>query len=669
MQVEKSALWRRVEIFVLILTALMTYGPSLFNGFVYDDEFYVVRNPLVAGPLDLGRIFSEPYSPGHPEQGLYRPLVTLSFRVDHAVWGGGGREAFGFHLTNMGLHALNACLFLLLLRRLGAGRWLGFWSAMLFAVHPACTEAVAWVAQRADLMGMAFGLTGLLVLTRYSAGVGGMLFGVFWILSMLCKENWLMLPALAGVLVVSFPGWLEKSAGWRGRSWRFWVAAGILAAGVAVLFWWGRSMVVGWRPALSAFTGVVSVPSRVTTALWLLWQYVGVWLWPFRLSVYHDVHPLPGGWMTAGLAASWLAVLWLVWRRRAQAPWFLAAAGWFLAAIFPMSNLLTPVGAVFGERFLYPAALFFAPALILAGWKGVEALFPMQKRGVGMAAAVMGCLAALALVWLRLADWRSNLTLWQSAERSHPGSLAVQGPLADALLRSGRFDEAHEVAARAVERLEKQPAVYRQIFGPRLAAIDAAAQTAMGRLAFLKRFESANDVARSFRLKEALPLYRALMRDYPEEPEVFEAAGDLYIRLENPVAARQHYQEAIKLGREAPQLFAKYGTVLGKLGLQMEALKAYNQALRGNPADVLVHHNRGRTLAALGEYEEALLSFRLASKHAPDFPEPRLEAAAVLIHLRRYDEAEKEVAQALAKNPRQEQAGELLARIAKARGK
>jgi hypothetical protein len=61
----------------------------------------------------------------------YDPILHSAFWVEHRLW---GDAVLGYHLTNVGLHALAAFLFVVLLRRLEVrGAWLSGWA---FALHP-----------------------------------------------------------------------------------------------------------------------------------------------------------------------------------------------------------------------------------------------------------------------------------------------------------------------------------------------------------------------------------------------------------------------------------------------------------------------------------------------------------------------------------------------------
>uniref|UniRef100_A0A1B0D4L6 Uncharacterized protein n=1 Tax=Phlebotomus papatasi TaxID=29031 RepID=A0A1B0D4L6_PHLPP len=78
--------------------------------------------------------------------GSFRPLCVLSFRLNHLL---GGFRPFGYHLTNVLLHAVATGLVLKLARQLLAPGWGPAVTGALFAAHPIHTEAVASVVGRA----------------------------------------------------------------------------------------------------------------------------------------------------------------------------------------------------------------------------------------------------------------------------------------------------------------------------------------------------------------------------------------------------------------------------------------------------------------------------------------------------------------------------------------
>ena len=78
----------------------------------------------------------------------YRPLCTLSFRLNHAI---GGLNPWSYHLVNVLLHAAVTGLFTNFSKiLLGDGYWT-FMAGLMFASHPIHTEAVAGIVGRADV--------------------------------------------------------------------------------------------------------------------------------------------------------------------------------------------------------------------------------------------------------------------------------------------------------------------------------------------------------------------------------------------------------------------------------------------------------------------------------------------------------------------------------------
>uniref|UniRef100_A0A674PMX7 dolichyl-phosphate-mannose--protein mannosyltransferase n=1 Tax=Takifugu rubripes TaxID=31033 RepID=A0A674PMX7_TAKRU len=94
----------------------------------------------------------------------FRPLCTLSFRLNYAVH---GLRPWGYHLLNVALHVLVTALFTAFTRPLlGRGPW-SLLAGLLFASHPIHTEAVAGVVGRADVGAAAFFLLSLFCYARH----------------------------------------------------------------------------------------------------------------------------------------------------------------------------------------------------------------------------------------------------------------------------------------------------------------------------------------------------------------------------------------------------------------------------------------------------------------------------------------------------------------------
>jgi hypothetical protein len=151
---------------LLIVSCLVIYLKSIGNGYNLDDELVTIQHPLTApeNGLDLQAIFTSPYSIekfGYTYG--YRPMVHLSFAIEHQLF---GESPAMSHFVNLLLYVLTV-LFLayFLTEWLGAQHFfvIGL-SSLFFAIHPLHVEVVASIKNRDELLAF---LAALLSLHAY----------------------------------------------------------------------------------------------------------------------------------------------------------------------------------------------------------------------------------------------------------------------------------------------------------------------------------------------------------------------------------------------------------------------------------------------------------------------------------------------------------------------
>jgi hypothetical protein len=162
---------------VLVVVVFACYANSLGNGFVFDDDFLVPAYGRAHGFFQLV----------HTLINSYRPVRSATYAIDFMIW---GDRPFGFHLTNVLIHAANTVLAFLLIRRFAASTRTAFLAALMFAVHPIQTDAVSYVSGRRDIL---FALFYLAAFTRLSYRASRsvrflVLFLGFWALSCLSRR-------------------------------------------------------------------------------------------------------------------------------------------------------------------------------------------------------------------------------------------------------------------------------------------------------------------------------------------------------------------------------------------------------------------------------------------------------------------------------------------------
>ena len=138
---------------VAVLTAVCLW-PMLKNEFTnWDDEFYVINNPLLRGP-QWKRIFSEQVL------GNYHPLTILSYAFNFAI---SGLDPFPYLLVNYLFHIVNTLLvFYFIWNISGKNKLIAAFVALVFGIHPMHVESVAWVAERKDVLYTFFFLLSLI---------------------------------------------------------------------------------------------------------------------------------------------------------------------------------------------------------------------------------------------------------------------------------------------------------------------------------------------------------------------------------------------------------------------------------------------------------------------------------------------------------------------------
>src|SRR5439155_1454323 len=92
----------------------------------------------------------------------YYPLNWSFWWVEWRFW---GENAAGYHVVNVLLHAANVILVWMILRQLGIR--CAWPVALVFAVHPVNTEAVAWVTQQKTTLSMLLFCAAILLYMRF----------------------------------------------------------------------------------------------------------------------------------------------------------------------------------------------------------------------------------------------------------------------------------------------------------------------------------------------------------------------------------------------------------------------------------------------------------------------------------------------------------------------
>ena len=423
------------------------YAPTLRGGFVYDSIAQVLQSDYIHTPSHWGDVLTLRVV-GQDELDRNRPLHLASLMIDAAVW---GKNPFGYRLSSVLLHALNAsllfCVIFYVLPASGARRLFAAAAGTLaFALHPMVVEAVAEPSNREDVLVLLAILCGVLAIAR--AGVRpprsiwplGILLVVLGFLAVAAKESGVAAPFVFAVAL-----WLLARAQLARCRAALLLCALLVGSFLAVSYL--------WRPTDSAI--FVSAPLPLHENFWvslgiearifaLQLRQIG---WPTQLSAHYPAQVL-GSWSwssSLGFSAALLGVLLLVARRNRLALFGVAV---FLLTLLPAANFVPQFHPI-ADRYLYvPLA-----GLGLVAAAGLAAL---ARRGTALS-PVLASLVVLALG----AEYTANLRrqriwceadqLWADVLQQFPQTAVAYFGLSDAAFRCGDFTAALVPAICAVD--------------------------------------------------------------------------------------------------------------------------------------------------------------------------------------------------------------------------
>ena len=390
------------------LASFAAFLPALAGEFLnWDDNVLLTENPYYRSFSweSLKWMFTT------LRHGTYQPFSWLTYALDFKLW---GMDPFGYHLTNLLLHALNAALLLLVfieLLPLPKGERLpaSALCALLFAVHPLRVESVAWATERRDILSGTFYLLALLLYLRSAASKSRpmlLLSLAAFASSLLSKAMGVTLPVLL-LMIDAYPlRRLSRSSVQEKLPY-------LLMSGIVSVVAWVGQTDDGAAKSLEQH-GLIE---RLAQTGYGLAFYVRKTLWPADLSPLYllpsPFDPTAPAFLLSASAV--LAAALLALRLRRSHPSLLTALGCYAVTILPVLGLLQSGDHLVADRYSYLACIPLA-ALAAGAW----AKAACRSRRAALAAATACCLALFALTWRQTRVWHDSETLWTHALNVDP---------------------------------------------------------------------------------------------------------------------------------------------------------------------------------------------------------------------------------------------------------
>jgi len=578
-------------LFLIPIFSLLLYINATHGKFVYDDFKVIVDNGFIKEWKYFPTLFTRDYFTISGEMS-YRPFVTFSYFVDYSIW---QLNPFGYHLTNVLLHLVNAALFYLFLRLLIKNKKILWLSTLFFITHPILTETVNSIGYREDLLSATFVLLSLIyfykseALQRPNDG-NRRRFVIYYSISLIAyffalfsKEMAITLPAILVLFVI-----FSEQKIWQGILRR---CKGIYIGYLAVsLFYLVIRFVILRNPAVQAEYKPGGFMVNVFTMLKVLASYVKVSFFPVNLNadyvVAHVKFPME---LSSILSVLFLGAVFTILAKLCRTRHFFAfAMAWFFIMLLPVMNIV-PIGNIMAERYLYLPVIGFCVAKGILIYRITDVTLSPRAiplRKVVQLVIVIFMVGSNSFAIIRKnGDWRDEFSLWTKTLERSPQSHRAHCNLGNVYLEKGNIPRAQQ---------EYQTALLCN-------AEDASIHSNLGIVYTKQGWEEKAEAE----YNEAIRLDK-----YYAQPH--NNLGNIYYNRGQLDKAKEEYLEALRIKPDYAHAHNGLGSVYNSMEKLDEALDEFQKSLFFNNTYILAINNVGVNYAKRGKMHEAIGYFEKA---------------------------------------------------------
>ena len=448
---------------VACVAAWLVYARTLTFGFVYDDVPQILKNPAIQNWRYLPQYWTShvwatiyPNSTGN----YYRPLFLLWLRLNYVIF---GDKPMGWHATSVLCHVAATLLVFRLAQHLTRVRAIAFVAALLFALHPAHLENVAWISGITDPLMACFVLGSCVAYIKFSESRKtfhlALSLGLFAI-ALMAKETAIVLPLLIFVLSRTTGPDRPESPDMPPKA-----ASALRESAPYILL--GFSYIGIRYRVLGGFAHpTISIRWTEVLLTWpsVLWFYTKHLLLPVHLSEFYSLNYVNN--FSVNLVAlpllfllvSGLALYFLLRLFSQKSATFFALA-LILFPLLPVLDLRSlTIGDVVHDRYLYLPSAGFALLLSLSIAALRSHLATRQRIIVPALLTAAACTLFVTLIVTQQKQWANDILLYSEGAKSAPDNLTVRDNLANALLAANQSERAIPLY---LEVIKKNPNFWR----------------------------------------------------------------------------------------------------------------------------------------------------------------------------------------------------------------
>ena len=156
--------------------------------------------------------------------------------------------------------------------------------------------------------------------------------------------------------------------------------------------------------------------------------------------------------------------------------------------------------------------------------------------------------------------------------------------------------------------------------------------------------------------KEVLAAIQFLIKDFPNEPLLFNISGACFSEIGPVESAIKNFEKAIALNPNYAEAYYNLGVAFQRTHQLDEAIECYREAINAKHAYPTAHNNLGLVDLERGNIETAITSFEWAVAYNPEYAEAHNNLGAAFQELNQFDAAIKQYKKAVTINPEYAQA-------------
>lgn len=576
----KISFGRYGHVFALIpILALgwVIYANSLNGPFLFDDIGYIKSNDKIRDISDVSAIW---HAWKHPARFIGYLTFALNYHA-HRL------DVFGYHLVNVLIHLANTvitwCLVRLMFRTprlrddpLAQQKETIAWTtALLFAVHPMQTQAVAYMAQRFASLATLFYLTSLFcyVKGRLSAGKKGVaLFfaaGICALLGMFTKQIVMTLPLTGLMFELLF--FRRKEDPVR-INWKIAGSLFLFLFIVPAIFSFNVHGILSIRHDSGSHRGDdLTNISYLLTQFRVICTYIRLMFFPIGQNLLYEFSASYSLIEPKALVCFLVLAVWFLFGVRCLKTNVLMACGifWFFITLSVESSFIVIKHVIFEHRMYLPSFGFFL--FCSAAMTGV---FRSPRKH--FAAVSVIALTLAFLTYQRNYVWSSDLAMWSDVMKKSPN--------------------------------------------------ESRGYMNMG-IAYVERME----------WKSAIKYLDQAIACNPRNYAAYSNRGMALFASGQPQRSLEDFNQALAIKDDYVEAYINRGNYYSSIKDYEKAIADYNKALNVNPASVEAVINRGNKYFKLKKFDAAVADYSRSVELSPNFVKGYTSRAEVYAYLKQFD--------------------------------